>query len=292
MDYPNEITSNDAMELSQFMHSLNQTWKNDEKIFSPLHKEVEENNDKYWTKEIDVKDQYKRNQVVQGIAKEFGLEIDRLSGMSTTDKIKTNIRNRIASPPDYLKLKRPKRPQVPQCDMTKLQHHKSTSVSFSFLQFKIAHIKLDGLFSDGGKINIRMATTEEENEQMATNNIRLNLTLYAQTDDLFDTVSLFKIEDKETLTENIHINSRHSTAACLVYHLDIIFPSNLASYQSFHLEANHANRVSGDLKSIVFKSFSVGLGRGAIDLKVVFRVIIYQFKLIFIIIRRISKEII
>ncbi|KAI8090648.1 hypothetical protein BDF21DRAFT_491035 [Thamnidium elegans] len=265
LDYPNEITSKDAIELSQFMQSLSQTWQNDKKIYSTFNKGFEESNDKYWTKEIDIKNQYKRNQVIQGIAKEFGLETDRLSDILTIDKIKTNIRNKIAFPPEYLKLKRPKRSQVPQCDMTKLQHHKSISVSFSFLKFKTTRIKLDGLFSDGGKINVRMATTE--NEQMVKNNIRLNLTLYAQTDDLFNTVSLSRIEDKETSAENIHINSRHTTAACLVYHLDIIFPTNLASYQSFQLEANHANRVSGDLESIVFKSFSVGLGRGAIDLK-------------------------
>lgn len=264
------------MELSQFMHSLSQTWKNDKNIYYPFDKEVEKNNDRYWTKEVDTKDQYNRNQVIQGIAKEFSLETDNmLSSISTVDEIKTNIRNRIAYPPEYLKIKRPKRPQVPQCDMTKLQHHKSTLISFSFLQFKTTHIKLGGSFSEGGKINIRMATTADENEQTVSNDIRVNLTLYAQTDGLFDTVSLSRIEDKETSTESIHINSCRSIASCLVYNLEIIFPANISSYQNFQLEAKQANRVSGDLKSIVFKSFSIGLGRGAIDLKVVFIDIFY-----------------
>ncbi|KAI7875540.1 uncharacterized protein EV154DRAFT_526596 [Mucor mucedo] len=227
-------------------------------------------NDKYWIRQIDVKDRFKRDKVIHDIATDLGIgeKFPLVQANTVTEKIKDDIKKKIAFPPEYLKMKHPPRPHVPQCDVTKLLDHKTTILSYSLSQFRSTSIKLDGLFNDGGRINIRTTTSAEDVEQgNYNNNIKLNLTLFAQSDDLFKHVSVAQIENHDSTSKTVHINSHHHLGSCLVYNLDIIFPSTLASYKDFNLIANHATKISGDLNSIVFKKFRVGVGRGAIDLK-------------------------
>jgi hypothetical protein len=154
--------------------------------------------------------------------------------------------------------------------MTKLHHHKSTIISFSSQQFRTTNIKLDGLFSDGGRINIRIATADEKATAGGNikNSIKLNLTLYAQSDDLMTEVAISQVDNEDSQTKSIHISSNHRLASCLVYTSDVFFPSKLVAYKNFNIKANHTTIISGDLKSVAYKKFSAGLGRGAIDLQV------------------------
>lgn len=117
--------------------------------------------------------------------------------------------------------------------MTKLHHHKSTIISFSSQQFRTTNIKLDGLVSDGGRINIRIATADEEATAGGNikNNIKLNLTLYAQSDDLMTEVAISQVDNEDSQTKSIHINSHHRFVSCLVYNLDVFFPQ-----QTCHLQ--------------------------------------------------------
>lgn len=261
LDFPNEISSVDAVKLSGFMEHLYHMF--DKKIKQPMEKE----HGKYWEAEVDVKDRYKRSQVIQAIAQEIGLSPEKFplahQHHVITDKIKSRLKNNIAFPPDYLKMKKPPRPHVPRCDTTKLHHHKTTLMHFSSQQYKKTIVKVDGSFSDGGKINVRVATPEEDSQ--LKHNIRVNLTLYAKTSDLFERFNLSQIDCEATSTKRVYMTSHSSD--CLVYNLDIVLPTKLGKYKDLDIKANHASSVSGDLKGVEFESLTVGLGRGAIHLK-------------------------
>ncbi|KAI9485363.1 MAG: hypothetical protein EXX96DRAFT_544855 [Benjaminiella poitrasii] len=275
------------------MESLYMLWNDEEKIHLSLDKEVEETKEHYWAKEINTKDVYKKSKARHDFAKELGLPssafpihtpvVKKENNISegglprvnrTAEKVDTgSLSNRvgIAFPPDDLKnMKRPPRPHIPKCDINKLNHQKTKVMTIFPHQMETTNIKLDGLFSDGGKVTLRTATAAEEvaNEDLKTN-IQLNFTLYAQSDDLLTHVLISEIDNNNSRTKNVHINNHHPSAlnACLVYNLDIIFPSKLNSYKNLNIKVNHAGRIQGDLKSIVFKKISVGLGRGAIKFK-------------------------
>ncbi|CEP18309.1 hypothetical protein [Parasitella parasitica] len=275
LDYPNEIASTEATELSRFMESLNAMWKSDLRIFYSFDKEIEQSNE-YWAREVDVKDSHKRSKVIQAIAEDLGLpaykfpvhspKVDAIQG--GLPKPTAPIKVGIANPPDYLTIKKPPRAQVPQCDPLKLHYRKTKTLAFSHHQFKTTNIKIDGIFSDGGKINIRTAAVDEDihNPQQ---DIKINLTLHAQTEDTMTHISLTEIDNDDKATKDIHISNHHTSAknSCLVYDLEIIFPSKMAIYDKLNLQVNHASRIEGDLKKIMFKDISIGLGRGAINLK-------------------------
>lgn len=253
------------------MEYLAHTFNIDDRINQPFDKKViEEINEKYWETEIDVKDRFKRSQIIQAIAQEVGLSPEKFPLAQQhhviTDKIKSRLKNSIAFPPDYLKMKKPPRPHVPQCDASKLLHHKTTLINFSSQQFEATIVKVDGLFSDGGRINVRMATPEEDVQ--LKQNIRLNLTLYSQTTDLFEHVKISQIDCEATSTKRIYVDSHQNSSHCLVYHLDIVLPSKLTKYKDLDIKAKHASSVSGDLKTLSFERLVVGLGRGAIHFKV------------------------
>lgn len=255
------------------MESLHNMWKTDKKIYTPFDKEEDKIYEKCWVKKIDVKDRHKKSRVIHKIAKELGLASDKFFSAAIINKVqnkpKAGFYNKIGVDSSSNDSKINNKLLVPQCDMTKLLHHKSTIISFSSQQFKTTNIKLDGLFNDGGRINIRTATTAEEKEEAVTvkdNHIKLNLTLYAQSDDLMNEVTISQVENDNT--KSIHIHSQHRLASCLMYQLDIVFPSKLVAYKNFHIKANHASSLSGDLMSIAFKKFTAGLGRGSIHLQV------------------------
>lgn len=269
------------MEISKFMESLNLMWKTDLRIFYPFDREIEQSNEQYWAKEIDVKDPHKRSQVIQNIAEDLGLSASKFpvhspKATGIADIIKgglpkptASIKIGIANPPDYLKIKQPPRAHIPECDIAKLHHEKTKILAFSSHQFKTTNIKIDGLFSDGGKVNIRTATASEDIGNLKEN-IKINFTLYGQTEDVFSHISISDIDNDDKLSKNIHFNTHHPSVlkSCLVFNLDIVFPFKMKAYDNLNVVVNHANRIEGDLKSIVFKEFSVGLGRGAIKFKV------------------------
>lgn len=252
------------------MESLDLLWSQDKNIYHPF--DIESGgNDKYWVKQIDVKDKFKRDKVIHDIATDLGIgeKFPLVQANTMTEKIKDDIKKKIAFPPEYLKIKHPPRPYVSQCDVTKLLHHKSTVLSYSLPQFRSTNLKLDGIFNDGGRINIRTANLAEDVEEgNYNNNIKFNLTLLAQSNDIFKHVSIVQTENHDSTSKTIHINSDNKLGSCLVYNLDIVFPSKHASYKEFNLIVNHAAKISGDLNSINFEKFRVGVGRGAIDLKV------------------------
>ncbi|KAI8390182.1 hypothetical protein BD560DRAFT_380161 [Blakeslea trispora] len=272
LDYPNEIASSDAIRLSQFMESLNTMWQLDEKIKTPFDKEAERHQRPYWAKEIDVKDLYNRHQVIQTIAQEvLGIlptsslvvppphpskkETDHSAGIP-------KLNHKIVNPPEEFKIKRPLRPHhlaSPEC--SHLPFEKQKLLSFSPKEFKTLHLKLDGLFSDGGIVNLQSSPE--------TDHVRIQLKLFAQREELFGHVLLSEDNHTSSKFKTVHINHHHPSIlkSCMIYHLDIIFPSNLATYEDLSIKVNHANRVEGDLGNTVFNKFSLGLGRGAIHLK-------------------------
>ncbi|KAI8639067.1 hypothetical protein BD408DRAFT_422078 [Parasitella parasitica] len=273
LDYPNEISSNEAIELSRFIESLNAMWMKDLRIFYPFDKEMEQSSE-YWAREIDVKDSHKQIQVIQAIAEDLGLPASKLPFHSHKANVtkgalpKPLAKIGIANPPDYLKIKKPPRAHVPQCDPSKLHYEKKKTLAFSHHQFKTTNIKIDGIFTDGGRIDVRTSTADEDLHNLE-GKIKVDLTLRAQTEDTMTHISLTEVDDDEKAAKNIHINNHHTSAKkpCLVYHLDIIFPNKMNAYENLNLLVNHAARIEGDLKKIVFKDISVGLGRGAIHFK-------------------------
>lgn len=280
LDYPNEISTKEALELSKFMESLDAMWKKDLRIFYPFDREIEQSQEEYWAKEVDVKDPHKRSQVIQNIAEDLGLPASKFpvhspkaTGVSDIihgglPKPTASIKMGIANPPDYLKIKQPPRAHAPECDPSKLHHEKTKILAFPSSQFKTTYIKLDGLFSEGGRINIRTASAIEDIGNVKEN-IKINFTLHAQNQDVLTHVSMSEIDNDAKGTKSIHINNHHPSVlkSCLVYQLDIVFPSKMNAYDGLHLIVNHASSIEGDLKNTVFKDVSVGLGRGAIKLK-------------------------
>ncbi|RCH79023.1 hypothetical protein CU098_004195, partial [Rhizopus stolonifer] len=242
LDYPNEIGSTDAIQLSKFMASLDTLWKLDEKISTSY----QTHQDIYWTKEIDVKDIYKRSQVVQSIV------IPSSAKEPSPNMPKVN---------NAFKIKRPLRPHyhtVPECNH--LPYEKTKTVMFSPEAFKTLHIKLDGLFSDGGLVN--MYTSRD------TQDIQIQAKFHAHTEDLLSHILFSEVDSVDSKIKNIHINHHHPSIAksCLVYRLDIVFPSTLNRYNSLDIKVNHG-RMEGELEGLEFHTFMAGLGRGAIDFK-------------------------
>jgi hypothetical protein len=278
LDYPNEISSKEALELSKFMESLDMKWKIDTKIKEPFDKILEQSGECYWERAVNIKDPLQRNQVIQQIAQNFGLPTNKLpirSPQVTPDNIKGGlptttaaIQQHIANPPDYLKIKQPPRAHLMECaDIKKLHHNKAKLINVDPYQSGTLNVQLDGLFSEGGKVNMRTATPAED-ALNPKNAIKINVTLYAHTDDLFTHVSISELEDLGA--KSIHIRNHHPSAlkSCLVYQMEIVFPSKLQKYKGLNINVNHAHHVEGDLKHITFSNFSVGLGRGAIKLQV------------------------
>ncbi|KAL7328663.1 hypothetical protein PS15p_206895 [Mucor circinelloides] len=262
------------------MESLHTMWKKDLRIFYPFDKEIEQSHESYWAKEIDVKDPHKRSQVIQNIAEDMGLPASKFpvhspkaTGASDIihgglPKPTASVKMSIANPPAYLKIKQPPRAHAPECDPAKLPHEKTKILAFSSNQFTTTNIKLDGLFSEGGRITIRTASATEDIGNVKEN-IKINFTLHAQNEDVLTHISVSEIDNDAKATKSIHINNHHPSVlkSCLVYQLDVIFPSKMNAYDKFNLIVNHANRIEGDLSNVVFKDFSVGLGRGAIRFK-------------------------
>lgn len=269
----------EALELSHFVESLDSAWNIDKKIYYPFERESDENNEKFWVKEVDVKDSFKRSQVIHTIAKDMGLPEEKFprahSHHAITDKLKNQIHKSLVFSSNHLHINNSPKPFISQCDIKKLNHHKSTVITFSSKQFQSTNIKLDGLFSPGGRVNFRTATPSEE--QHLKQNIKFNLTLFAHTTDLFKQVSISQVENEVLSTKNIHIKSHHLLESCLVYNLDIIFPASLKNYNQLDIKVNHADQIDGDLESIMFKKFSVGLGRGEIHFRVSKSIILWSF---------------
>jgi hypothetical protein len=260
------------------MELLDMMWQVDTKIKEPFDKVIEQSDEYYWEKTVDVKDPLQRSQVIQQIAQEFGLPTSKFpvhSRKVIPDKIKGGlpkttaaIQRHIANPPDYLKIRQPPRAHFMECaDIKKLHRDKTKLISVDPSEFTKLSIQLDGLFSEGGKVNMRIATPAEDAHNQK-NLIKVNVVLYAHTDDLFTHVSISELEDAGT--KSIHIRNHHPSAlkSCLVYQMEIVFPSKLQRYKELNINVNHAHHIEGDLKHITFSKFSVGLGRGAIKFQV------------------------
>ncbi|KAI8372640.1 hypothetical protein EDC96DRAFT_54664 [Choanephora cucurbitarum] len=253
------------------MESLHTLWQLDERIKKPFDREIERHQEPYWAKEIDVKDLNKRHQVIQTIAQEVLGILPSSSSIrpplhlpkETASQVGIpKLNHKIVNPPEELKIKRPLRPHhpvSPECGH--LPYEKQKTLSFSPHEFKTLHLKLDGLFSEGGLIHLRSSPDSD--------NIRIQLKLFAQREDLFNHVLLSEDNHISSKFKSVHINHHHPSIlkSCMVYQLDIIFPTSLAHYEDLNIKVNHVNQIEGDLGNTVLNKFSVGLGRGAIKLK-------------------------
>ncbi|KAI7897825.1 uncharacterized protein BX663DRAFT_527003 [Cokeromyces recurvatus] len=262
------------------MEALSMLWKDEEGIDPSLS---DPSYNTYSTKEIHIDNFYEKSKIRHDIAKELGLEsnlfptytpkvtdegeLPRVNGLiRANEESLSKMRDQIAFLPNNNNnnMKTQKGPlkskdSMTQCDIHKLSHQRSKIITLFPLQYETTNIKLDGLFSDGGRIRLRTSTT-------ADHSILLNFTLYAQTEDLLTHVLFSEIDTSPT--KSIHISNHHSlSSSCLVYYLDIIFPSNLDYYKNMNIKVNHVNRIEGDLKDISFQKFSVGVGRGSIQFK-------------------------
>lgn len=260
------------------MESLDMMWKVDTIIKEPFDNVIEQSDEYYWEKTINIKDPQQRNRIVRKIAQDYRLPTSKFpvhSAQGIREKLKgglpettTAIQQHIANPPDYLKIKQPPRAHLMECaDIKKLHYDKAKLINVNPQQFGSLNILLDGLFSEGGKVSVRTATPAED-AQNPKNMIKVNVVLYAHTDDLFTHISISELEDAGT--KSIHVRNHHPSAlkSCLVYQMEVVFPSKLQRYKELDIKVNNAHRIEGNLKSITFSKFSVGLGRGSIKFKV------------------------
>lgn len=260
LDYPNQINSKEALELADFVESLQEQWKNDARIYYPFDKQLD--NDGYWEKEIDVKDPVKKQLVMESIAKKLNISHShhRLS-LPPAEMVARKIRGgppkkNIAIPNnmEYLTLQNNN-----QCDDQRLQFKTTKTISIDQAKSSQISVQLDGAFHDSGTVSVRKAAASEQQEH-----IKFNLTLYGQSDNVLSHVSLS--EKDQSSTKVIQIRNRHPSTltSCLTYHMEIVFPSKMITYKELDLKINHAQSIKGDLNGIQFQKLSVGLGRGAI----------------------------
>ncbi|CAO3612320.1 unnamed protein product [Mucor hiemalis] len=189
-------------------------------------------------------------------------------------------------------------PHKPFCKVEELDAS-STVFKFSPEEFKRAGIFLNGQFSRGG--HVRLLKSSDESIQ----DVRVNVTLYSGRDDLnkevklsaFDNKGQYAVqierghfqgrkpphhkpphhkpphkrpdededEDREEEREG-HDDDERRQEDCLVYNVDIEFPSNIAYFDDIELHIKAAQRIQGGkgIEGIEFGSVKAGLGRGAI----------------------------
>lgn len=175
----------------------------------------------------------------------------------------------------------------------------STVFKFSPEEFKRTGIYLNGQFSRGG--HVRLLKSSDESVQ----DVKVNVTLYSGRDDLnkevklsaFDNKGQYAVqierghfqgrkpphhkpphhkpphkrpdededEDREEEREGQDDDERRQED-CLVYNVDIEFPSNIDYFDDIELHIKAAQRIQGGkgIEGIEFGSVKAGLGRGAI----------------------------
>ncbi|KAI8971724.1 hypothetical protein BDF20DRAFT_886010 [Mycotypha africana] len=252
------------------MKALHTLWNSDHKIYHPLSDS--HGSDTFGIMEIDVKDPLKRSSVVYQIAEERGISTDGFPKPSLQKqnkllhepgarlpRITAGVKGGIAFPPDDLKLKKPPGPFAPECSITQLTQVKSTVISFPPKQFTSLSLRVDGI--------LRKATPADRIKD--NSNIIVNITLSAQTEDLFNHISVNEMDVDNYSTKNIHINSHHPSLLknCLLFDIEVILPTTLQHYKKLKIKSNRLGRLEGDLEDISFSRFTAGLGKGVIALK-------------------------
>lgn len=269
LDYPNEIASTEAIELSDFIASLQEQWKNDIRIHYPFEQQTN-----YLEKEINLNDPVKKQSVLTKIAGELGIispshihsdddncqkiPSDLIAGKIRGGPPKKNIA--IPNNMEYLSLQNNN-----QCDDQRLQFKASKIISFHPKEISQLSAQLDGVFQDSsGTVHLRKASIHELNDKVV-----FNLTLFGQSESVLSHVSLSET-NKESSKKIIHIHNSHPSTlvSCLTYHIDIVFPATIDTFKEVDLRINHARTIQGDLRGMTFQQFTVGLGRGSLLLDV------------------------
>ncbi|KAI9313977.1 hypothetical protein BX666DRAFT_1863781 [Dichotomocladium elegans] len=179
---------------------------------------------------------------------------------------------------DYARHPAPPRRGGPFCKPEELE---SSSRVFSFApdQFQRAAIYLDGQFSrDSGVVTIDRSL-EEVSDSAA---IQVNVTLFAGRPELLDEVNIsgfdkkgqYNVEVKRNSKGRHHHHHHHhqkrpsSKEDCLTYHIHVVFPSNLETFESLDLRIKAARWIGthdGDqLSKLEFGKVRAGLGHGPI----------------------------
>ncbi|KAG1445951.1 hypothetical protein G6F56_009733 [Rhizopus delemar] len=158
----------------------------------------------------------------------------------------------------------------PFCKLHKLEAE-STVFEFSPETYQKTKILLNGETNRGGHVTISKSTDE------SIQDIKVNITVYAGRSELFSEVEISAYESKgdyvvqlERDTKGPHFpHHRHHKPKqedCLVYSVDIQFPSTVDYYEGLEFHAKKAQRIEGGkgIEDIQFGSVKAGLGWGAI----------------------------
>lgn len=188
-----------------------------------------------------------------------------------------------------------KHPHKPFCDIEKLEAT-STVFNFSPEEFQRAGVFLSGYFSRGG--HVRLSKSSDK----SVTDVKVNVTLYSGREELnkevklsaFDHEGQYAVQierghfkgalppsgeppqdsprndgpDYEKVQKGHHDDDKedHKQENCLVYNVDIEFPSNVDYFEDLQLHIKSAQRIEGGagLEGIEFGSVHAGLGHGAI----------------------------
>ncbi|KAI8972470.1 hypothetical protein BDB01DRAFT_766836 [Pilobolus umbonatus] len=153
-------------------------------------------------------------------------------------------------------------PPPPFCNTEELESA-STVFKFSTDDFQKASLVVGDHFSDGGQIYLSKNSNLKDE-------VKVNVTIFYGKDELRDQVDLSAFDNEGKYSVEVKRKpscpEKRKQENCLVYHVDIEFPSTLESFEEldFHVSsARHIGNAKG-LKDIEFGSVKGGLGWGAI----------------------------
>lgn len=178
------------------------------------------------------------------------------------------------------KHKKPHHPYEPFCKVEELEAT-STVFTFSPEDFQRTGIFLNGQFSRGG--HVRLVKSSDD----SVKDVQVKVTLFSGRDELTKEVKLSAFDNKgrydvqiergrfgrhRALENKDHHGGHHDDdderrkEDCLVYNVDIEFPSNIDYFDDIELHIKAAQRIQGGkgLEGIEFGTVKAGLGRGAI----------------------------